>query len=135
MNEAIKKGIAKAIKNEFGEKYKIYDDSVKQGIEKPCFFILGKKCTFDRMLGKRAAVTFHYEIELRDEDRESAEAALFRMFGALDMIETEEGKLFGRNMSFSSEKDKGIFSVDYRCTVMFEEENGEYMEYLERKDV
>lgn len=135
MNENIKNGIAKALKDEFGSLYRIYDDSVKQGMEKPCFFILDKKCAFDKLLGKRAAVTFYYEIEVIDEERANIEEILFRMFYALEMIETVDGKMFGRNMSFAIEKGKGIFSIQFKSLVMFRENDQEYMEYLERKDV
>jgi len=134
MNEIIKNGIADAIKKEFGDEYSIYADSVEQGIKKPCFFILNEKCTFDRLLGKRAAVTYRYRIEAYEENREKLEKNLVGLFCFLEMIETESGKMFGRNMSFSIGKDKGIFEVEYRCAVMFKEEY-EYMEVLEREEV
>ena len=135
MNEVIKNGIADAIRKEFGDEYSIYADSVEQGVKKPCFFILNRKCVFDRLLGKRAAVTYRYGIEVYEDDREKLEKVLMRLFAAMDMISTAEGKMFGRNMSFSIEKGKGIFEADFRCVVMFEEDKSEYMEVLEREEV
>ena len=135
MNDVIKNGIAEAIRRGFGDEYSIYADNVEQGMKKPCFFILNKKCVFERLLGKRAAVTYRYGIEVYEDDREKLEKVLMRLFAAMDMISTAEGKMFGRNMSFSVEKGKGIFEADFRCVVMFEEEKSEYMEVLEREEV
>ena len=94
MNEVIKNGIADAIRKEFGDEYSIYADSVEQGVKKPCFFILNRKCVFDRLLGKRAAVTYRYGIEVYEDDREKLEKVLMRLFAAMDMISTAEGKMF-----------------------------------------
>jgi len=134
MNEAIKNGVADAIRKQFGNEYSIYVDNVEQGLKKPCFFILNEKCTFDRLLGRRAAVTYRYNIELLEEDREKLEKDLVKLFYVLEMIETAEGKMFGKNMSFSVNEGKGVFFVEYRCAVIFEEEY-EYMEVLEREEV
>ena len=135
MEEKIKKAVAKALKNEFGEKYAIYDESVKQGIEKPCFFILTEKCVFERLLGMRASVSYTIKIEGQVKTREETEGIMCRMFYALNMISDENDRFLGRNMKFELKEKKGTFSVEYRSLIMFGEEKGEYMEHMERKDV
>ena len=35
----ILKGVAEAVKNEFGDEYGIYTNTAEQGLNEPCFFI------------------------------------------------------------------------------------------------
>ena len=135
MIKKITEGIAKCIKSKFNEGYSIYTEAIEQGVKKPCFFILNKACKFDPLLGKRGKITYCFEIEVYGKSREEAEGILFELFTALGFIDTEEGKLMGKNMSFSLEGDMGIFKCEYTIIIQMQEEEYEYMEHLERKEV
>jgi hypothetical protein len=135
MIEEITKGIAKGLKTKFGKEYSIYIDSVSQGIKKPCFFILNTNCQYDRLLARRAKITFSYEIEIYLDKRTDRENILFELFSVLEFIDTDLGKLMGKNMSFSLENEKAVFKCQYTIIAEMTEEKSEYMEHLERKDV
>lgn len=93
--------IANAIKNEFGTDYAIYDEEVKQGVEKPCFFIkplkLSQKYGFSGriLLINPFLIQYFPDINSRNKDLNEV---LKRMFSALSIINIDFHKVRGSNI-------------------------------------
>lgn len=52
LNEIIK-GVSMKLNTAFGEKYKIYQNDVRQGLKKPCFFLAVLNPTLTPLTGRR----------------------------------------------------------------------------------
>lgn len=66
--------ISKKLNLEFGDAYTIYDESVKQGFDEPCFFIMLLKPTQTQVVGKRyfreQPFDIHYFPSTEDKNKE-----------------------------------------------------------------
>lgn len=63
-------GISIKINEIFGDKYKIYTNNVKQGLEMPCFFIKTLPSSRRKLIGSRYENTDNIVIHTMLEDRE-----------------------------------------------------------------
>lgn len=135
INEIID-GICMAINAEFGDDYEIYTESVKQGLEEPCFSILCLNPTVERFLGKRYFRTnqfcIHYFPKTKDRQSE-CHAVAERLFSCLELI-TVSGDLI-RGNTLHSEITDGVLSffVNYDLFTYKHENVEESMETVEHK--
>lgn len=93
-------GITKTLFNTFGNRYKIYVENIKQGLQEPCFIVSSIENSIKPFLGKRAKLTNSYQIiyipKESDKIKEMNEIASKLL--TMDFIELENGdKLLARN--------------------------------------
>lgn len=116
MKAQIITGIAKALTSEFGDKYTVYAEKVKQGLRKPCFFIsLDSICEIPFPMGRYFrenifTVTFYPEGE--DEKRECIRTAE-RLFQCLEYIYAGNDLTRGSKMSCNIEDGVLKFTLHY----------------------
>lgn len=125
MIKNITDGICIAINGEFGENYEIYTETVKQGLEAPCFSILCVNPTSKQFLGNRYYRTnlfcIHY-FPGTDEPKAECMAVMERLYLALEYISVD-GQLFrGTNMHGEMSDDALSFFVNYDTFVFREAE-------------
>ena len=137
MIQSIIDAICLAIHNEFGNDYEIYTESVEQGLEEPCFFVLCLNPTKEKFLGNRYFRTnqfcIHYFPQSNDKRTECLEI-LERLFDALEIIEVDGDSIRGTNMK--SEMDEGVlhFFVNYDFFMIHkstDEDDGVRMEHFD----
>ena len=128
----IVRGIAKALRAEFGNEYKIYTEQVKQGFEEPCFFILELEDDFTPYLGSRGKYTAHFDIHYFPDSRfaknQEMQSVAFRMYGCLQFIDTTLGKLRGMSLHSEITEDTLHFMVDFPMVVRNKEQTVDFME-------
>lgn len=133
INDIIK-GVAKAIRNEFGENCRIYTDEVKQGLKEPCFFISTLNPQMKQVFGKRYIISCQVMVQYITEGgkAEFNEVAM-RLFEVLELITVSGDLVRGKNMSY--EVNDGIlsFSVSYDIFVYKTEEAKDYIESIEQR--
>ena len=133
INEIID-GISLAINADFGDPYDIYTESIKQGLNVPCFSILCLNPTLEQVLGKRYFRTnqfcIHYfpsSKEVRSECNSVAE----RLFGALEYITVGGDTIRGTEMHCELVDDVLSFFVNYDMYVYKDVVTEEPMETFE----
>ncbi len=94
MVNAVISGIIKAIENGVGvDKYDIYTDNVKQGLYKPCFFIVSLQPERKRKLNNRYENIFPFVINYlsKNDDEPNVECndMIPILFEALEYIEVD----------------------------------------------
>lgn len=83
-------GISEAICAEFGTAYKIYKESVKQGLKEPCFLISCLNPTNEQFLGNRYFRTNQFAVQYfpsTDKVNEECNDVQERLFMALELID------------------------------------------------
>ncbi|WP_438349932.1 phage tail terminator family protein [Paenibacillus sp. FA6] len=109
--------IAIKLNQVFGEDYTIYTESVKQGLEEPCFFIVLLTSRQTQVIGKRyfreQPFDIHYFPSTTDQKTEMHEI-VDRLNDALEYITTISGDLL-RGTNINSEVVDGVlhFFVNY----------------------
>ena len=94
-------GISISLNAEFGNDYKIYTESIKQGLKEPCFFILCVNPTNELFRGKKyfRKNLFCIQYFPEGEDRYSeCMDVLERMFDCLEVIKVGEDLQRGTSM-------------------------------------
>lgn len=127
-------GISNAIYAEFGDGYKIYTESIEQGLEEPCFLITCIKPKGSQYLGRRYLREHLFMIQYfsaGDEPRTECMDVQDRLYDALEFITVSGSLRNGTDME--GEVIDGVlnFQVNYK---FFAErsEDGEYMYSIER---
>ncbi|ABX43317.1 phage tail terminator family protein [Lachnoclostridium phytofermentans] len=95
-------GISKAIDQEFGDGYGIHTESIEQGLEEPCFFILCLNPTNELFLGKKYFRTNQFCIQYfpsTDKTRIECADVLDRLFDCLETITINEDLIMGTRMN------------------------------------
>ena len=116
METQIINGISKALSLEFGGKYTVYAEKVKQGLQKPCFFINRESvCEIPFPMGRYFrenifSVTFYPAGE--DEKRECVRTAE-RLFQCLEYIYVGNDLTRGGKMSCNIEEGVLKFTLHY----------------------
>lgn len=94
-------GISIALNAEFGDNYKIYTESIEQGLKEPCFSIVCLNPTNNLFMGKRYFRTnqfcIHYFPEGEDKIAECMDV-IDRLYEALEFIKMGEDKQMGTQM-------------------------------------
>jgi hypothetical protein len=104
------------LNTEFGSGYKIYTESVAQGLKKPCFFILLLEKIQKQVLGKRYLMTqpfdIHYFPSTKDQNTECHTVAE-RLETALETVTMKGDILRGTGIHYEIVNDVLHFFVNY----------------------
>lgn len=107
--------ISKALNQEFGDEYEIYQNNVMQGLDEPCFFIAVLEPSKDQLLQnrflQRNPFDVHYFPKRWDDNREMQEVAE-RMLDCLEWIIPEE-PIHGTEIRWQIEDGVLHFFVSY----------------------
>lgn len=117
MYKDIVDGISIQLNKEFGDKYEIYTDDVKQGLQEPCFFIQLLPVNSKPMLGKRKKRKYMFNIIFFPEKKGTSEELMEvseRLMDALEYIIFVNGDIV-RGQNMESDVSDGVlnFSVTY----------------------
>jgi hypothetical protein len=135
MIQSIVDGISEKLNSAFGDEYKIYTESVKQGLKEPCFFIQLVNPVNRRELGRRFFRENLFCIQYFPKSRDAPKSECYQMqddlFIALEYI-TVDGDL-QRGIRMRGEFVDGVltFFINYNLYVMMTEETTP-MEFLEK---
>ena len=126
-------GISIKLNQVFGNAYQIYTDEIKQGLEKPCFFIKCLKVGEDQVTGNRYFRSNAFDIHFFPQTEENSE--LFevteKLLSALEYITLINSDML-RGTKMHEETVDGIlhFFVNYNLYVNKERPKDEWMENL-----
>ncbi len=133
INDIIK-GVAKAIRNEFGENCRIYTDEVKQGLKEPCFFISTLNPQMKQVMGKRYIISCQVMVQYITEGGKSeCNDVAMRLFEVLELITVSGDLARGKNMSYEVNDGVLSFSVSYDIFVYKTDEAKDYIESIEQR--
>ena len=132
MEEDLRNGIAKALSAEFGDRYKIYAQSIEQGLRKPCFFIIHKGTEYAYLPMNRCLVSFSFEVQavLSEKKNGGISQEAERVLCALKRIDCGDGNLNAFDLKLSTVDGGFKAGVIYQMSARFKEEAGELMEKL-----
>lgn len=126
---AVIDGIGVALNREFGDKYAVYAEEIKQGLSEPCFFISCISPSDRQMMGNAnshflAARYFRenrFCIQFFPEDKNNGRRESYdiaeRLFTSLEIIKADEDLIRGTNMNFEYVDDVLSFFVSYNFFV------------------
>ena len=133
MINEILKGIAKALRDEFGESFNIYLNEVEQGLIEPCFFIMVLNPDVKQVLGRRYVLNCPVSVQfISGEDREVINTQGSRLFNCLELISVSGDLVRGRNMSYSINEDILTFTVTYNI-YFYKKQSEEFMDNLKHE--
>lgn len=133
MINEILKGIAKALRDEFGESLNIYLNEVEQGLIEPCFFIMVLNPDVKQVLGRRYVLNCPVSVQfISGEDREVINDTGSRLFNCLELISVSGDLARGRNMEYSVNEDILTFTVTYNI-YFYKKQKKESMESLKQE--
>ena len=121
MTNKIIDGIIRKLTEAFGDDYEIYPEELKQGLQKPCFFIKLLNPTNTKERGERYyrenSFCIHFFPQSTNEPKSECYEILDELYLALEYIEVEENLV--RGVSVSSEMHDGIllFFINYNVFV------------------
>ena len=122
-------GICLALSAEFGDSYKIYTESVKQGMEEPCFFVLcinpGHKAQITgRYLQSNQFSIQYFPVSSEEPDAE-CHVVFDRLCMCLELIHAVGAKVRGKEMSGHVEDGVLTFTVEYDAFICLQQEQVE----------
>ena len=133
MINEILKGLAKALRDEFGESFNIYLSEVEQGLIEPCFFIMVLNPDVKQVLGRRYVLNCPVSVQfISGEDREVINAQGSRLFNCLELISVSGDLARGRNMSYSINEGILTFTVTYNI-YFYKKQSEEFLEKLKQE--
>lgn len=94
MIQAIIDGIIKTIKTEYGKSFRIYTESVEQGLIEPCFFVRCLSPMNEREVSDRYRRTYPFMITYfpsTEEPYSECHGVCETLFGLLNDVETDIG--------------------------------------------
>lgn len=107
--------ISKAILKEFGDKYKIYRNQIKQGFCRPCFFIKILNSIQEQgycaRRKKNNLITINYFS--KSEDIRDINDICDRLYSCMEFIEFNNGLLRGTNIESTTSDGVLIFTINY----------------------
>lgn len=86
-------GISKALNQEFGDEYEIYQNNVLQGLDEPCFFIAVLEPSKDQLLQNRFLQRNPFDVHyfpVDPDDNRDMQGTAERMLDCLEWIIPEE---------------------------------------------
>ncbi|OOM82327.1 hypothetical protein CLPUN_02960 [Clostridium puniceum] len=115
-------GIAQTLDSEFNseenQKYTIYAEDVKQGLEEPCFFIFSLKPSNKQLVGNRYKRNYTFDIHYFPEDESNYNNEITeRLFMALEYITLDSGLIRGTNMNAEIVDNVLHFFINYNMIV------------------
>ena len=132
INDIIK-GVAKAIRNEFGD-LRIYTEELKQGLKEPCFFISPLNPQIKQVMGKRYIISCQVMVQyITEGGKAECNEVAMRLFEVLELITVSGDLARGKNMSYEVSNGVLSFSVSYDIFVYKTEEAKDYIESIEQR--
>ncbi len=115
MIENVKNAILQSLNAEFGDDVKLYTENVKQGFDKPCFFI---KCITSnrskRIFSSYEQVnSFVISYFSKNNKKADIENVFRRLYFILEIVKDGEYIIRGHNMNTEIVDGVGHFMVDY----------------------
>lgn len=109
--------ISISLNAEFGDRYKIYREAKRQGLEEPCFFIQCLNPTEKLFFWKRYFRQNQFCIQYFPEDefngRQECYAVAERLFSCLEYLDVGGGPVMGTKMKYEVVDGILHFFVDY----------------------
>ena len=127
-------GISLKLNEEFGDEYKIYPEEVKQGLNRPCFFIKLLSSDNTKVVGDTYHRTnpycVHFYPDITNEAKTVCQEMLERLYQALEYITVDGNLVRGVNMSGEIHDEILLFYVSYNVFVRrtYEQEKMETLE-------
>lgn len=130
----ILKGVAEAVKNEFGDEYGIYTNTTEQGLTEPCFFISVLKPEIKQVLGNRYFLNSPVSVQfLSKNNNDFINDIGSRLFDCLELITVSGDLIRGTSMSYSISDGILIFNVSYGFYFFKNKQTEEVMENMKQK--
>ena len=130
----ILKGVAEAVKNEFGDEYGIYTNTTEQGLTEPCFFISVLKPEIKQVLGNRYFLNSPISVQfLSKNNNDFINDIGSRLFDCLELITVSGDLIRGTSMSYSISDGILIFNVSYGFYFFKNKQTEEVMENMKQK--
>lgn len=130
----ILKGVAEAVKNEFGDEYGIYTNTTEQGLTEPCFFISVLKPEIKQVLGNRYFLNSPVSVQfLSKNNNDFINDIGSRLFDCLELITVSGDLIRGTSMSYSISDGILIFNVSYGFYFFKNKQIEEVMENMKQK--
>lgn len=108
----------------------VYEDEVKQGLSDGDILINLVNVTMDQLLTHLYRGTFSFDVVYFDPSKESAYAMGYDLMGILRLIDTDDGKIRGQNMSYRYVDDALHLLVTYAVRLKEPVEKGPLMKHL-----
>ncbi|MFI3175765.1 MAG: hypothetical protein R3Y53_11335 [Bacillota bacterium] len=121
-------GVVFEIRKEFGGDKNIYLETVKQGLQKPCFFVLPKEMKTQKIRGGRLSHEIHFQVTYLPENedgRAECYAVGERLLGVLGVVKVRDGAVRGRKTNIVVDDGLLHFSAIYEYQFFVEEQKGE----------
>ncbi len=130
----ILKGVAEAVKNEFGDEYGIYTNTAEQGLNEPCFFISVLNPEIKQVLGNRYFLNSPVSVQfLSKNNNDFINDIGSRLFDCLELITVSGDLIRGTSMSYSISDGILIFNVSYGFYFFKNKQTEEVMENMKQK--
>ena len=130
----ILKGVAEAVKNEFGDEYGIYTSTTEQGLTEPCFFISVLNPEIKQVLGNRYFLNSPVSVQfLSKNNNDFINDIGSRLFNCLELITVSGDLTRGTSMSYSINDGILTFNVSYGFYFFKNKQTEEVMENMKQK--
>ena len=133
MIQSIIDGIIKAIRTEYDRSFRIYTESVEQGLQEPCFSVLCLTGSDEQKVGSRRNREHLFNITYfpsTDEPISECLKVKENLFDLLNMIGTDDSMFSGANMSGDIVDGVLQFHVTYSFFLL-KVKDEDYMENIE----
>ena len=135
MMQKIVDGIVAAIRTEYDKTFRIYTESVTQGLKEPCFSVLWLNGSSEKGACTRHNRTHSFIIRyfpLSEEPALECSEVLENLYDILSVINAEDGKIRGTGMSGSIVDGVLQFQITYTLSLLEtkEEVNMEELEVV-----
>lgn len=112
-------GVSIAIYNKFGSGYKIYPESISQGLNLPCFIIYVGETMRSKVLHNRYKILIPFRIRFIGSDdgyKKEFNSVGDKLFECLEVVELlDQSSIRGSEMKFSYDQDGNmVFDVIYK---------------------
>lgn len=108
----------------------VYEDEVKQGLSDGDILINLVNVTMNQLLTHLYRGTFSFDVVYFDPSKENAYAMGDDLMGILRLIDTDDGKIRGQNMSYRYVDDALHLLVTYAVRLKEPVEKGPLMKHL-----
>lgn len=119
-------GVVFNIKKEFGGDYRIYTETVEQGLKEPCFIVTVKETKMEHRRGDRHSFSVRFQITYfpkNEEARSECYAVCGRLYPVLGAIPVGESLVRGSGRSFVVDDNLLHFFVQYDYQFFHDERN------------
>ena len=118
-------GISVKINEYFGDDYKIYSETVEQGLSLPCFFINHEETVRKKLLGERYLTTYSFLINyFPQNNKEEMIIAAEKLTDCLRLVEMPDGDTIrGKGIRFNITNGVLQFYISFTLILTANEEH------------